>query len=93
MIPDSYAITDEGIESKWWGCWGDDPDKRAIIAEALLQISAGFVTGHTITFICRDLKLLTPKSTRNEPRMTKLGKRLMYFWVREYLIRQKRSGK
>jgi|GEM_PF-3513251 len=79
MTPEKYILTDEQIDKSWFGSWGGDPDKQDIIRSSLLQWTGGYVTGWTITQICKNLKLLTPKSTRNKPKLSKYGKSVMYW--------------
>lgn len=67
-------ISDEAITAAWGNAnFGENIDKREIIANALLKYACGYVTGRTIECICAELKLIG--KTRN---LTKLGKQYLY---------------
>ena len=67
-----YTITNEEIDAAWFGSWGDNPNKREIIAESLLKLAGGYATGYTALCILRELGLA------GKSNLTKKGKRVMF---------------
>lgn len=65
-------VTDEQVEKAFEGTNFGGGDKRDIIRETLLQLNAGFSSGHTAKVICRELGLLG----KND--LTKKGKRYLH---------------
>lgn len=79
FIPPEYQISDFEIDAVWGNAnFGPRPDRRAIILDTLLKVAGGFHTGSTATSICQDLGLIGRSKT--EPRLTKKGSRVMYYW-------------
>lgn len=61
-------LTDDAIERAFAGTNFGRTDYRAILAETVIQIAAGYECGYTATAIARKLGLLTP--IRVEPSRT-----------------------
>ena len=83
-MPDEYRLDDEQIDRLFKHASFGSRSKKQIILETLLQVGGGFATGHTAMTICRVLGLLTLKSTSRTPRLSKKGKRVMYYWNKAY---------
>lgn len=86
-IPEEYQISDEEIDRVWGNANFGGRNKRQVILETLLQISGDFSTGHTAMCICQELGLLGVGTSRKLPKLTKKGKRVMYYWNKEALTR------
>lgn len=80
-IHKDYFISDAEIDAVWGNAnFGQNTDKHSIILSTLLKIGGDYAVGYTAMSICRELGLLTPKSTSRDARLTKKGKRVMYHW-------------
>jgi len=78
-------LPDQDINNWWFGSWGDNPNKREIIREALAQLSADFDCGKTIKTILKDLGLV---GKGIYPKLTKKGRRYLYY-ANVYAIKSK----
>jgi len=81
-IPERYQITDDQLDKVWGNANFGGRDKREVVLETLLQLAGGFSTGYTAMCICQELKL-AGKSVGKMPALTKLGKRVMYYWNKQ----------
>lgn len=67
-------ITDEQISDAWGNAdFGQDVDKRDVVANAILKYASGYATGYTILQICKELGL----ATKNYE-LTSFGKLYLY---------------
>lgn len=78
-IPKDYQIPDAELDRVFANANFGDRTKRQIVLETLLQHAGGFTTGHTAMVICQELGLLG-KHYNGVCRLTKRGKRVMYYW-------------
>jgi hypothetical protein len=70
-------ISDDRLERVFAGTNFGTSQPREIVADTLLKIAGGFSTGHTAFCCCQELGLLGRNKQR--PRLTKLGKRYLYY--------------
>lgn len=66
-------VTDEQLNVAWANANFGRMARRDIIALALLKYASGYVTGHTIQVICRELELITDHCD-----LTDKGKKYLY---------------
>lgn len=60
MEAPEQILSDEKIIEAWGNAsFGESVTKRDVVANALLKFACGYVTGHTIECICKELGLLT----------------------------------
>lgn len=74
--PYTYDLTTEEIDSVWGNANFGDKPKKEVILDALLQMACDYSTGYTAKQICAELGLV---GKGKYPRLTKRGKRVMYW--------------
>lgn len=72
-------VTDESIEIAFLGTRFGAGSKRDIIKDTLLKTMGDFATGSTAIRVCQDLNLLGQRRRDGMLRLTKKGRRYLYY--------------
>lgn len=74
METPELILPDAHIEAAWGNAsFGKEVLKRDVVANALLKYASGYLTGHTIECICRELGLITKNCN-----LTTFGERYLF---------------
>lgn len=77
IIEPKQADIDAAFSGTNFGTAGETPDgRRSLVARCILKRACGFVDGHTIETICKELKLLTKEGSPK-----KMAKMWAYIYV------------